>query len=141
MAGHPPDYREEYCEMLVEHMRNGDSYESFSTIVGSCRATLYNWEKQFPEFLDAKKKAMELCQYWWEQQGKDGLWNDGDKVSKKINPAMWIFTMKARFRYRDDDPKANELQEREVLTIEDKKKLLTQAKEEIKKLEDELSGS
>lgn len=132
----PPEYRSEYCQLLVDHMTKGFSYESFAATIRTSRASLYNWEKQYPEFLDAKKEAFEQCQYWWEKQGINGLHSDQD--SPKINPAMWIFNMKSRFRWKDEDPKVNEIQEREVLTIEDKKKLLVQAKEEIKKLETEV---
>jgi hypothetical protein len=139
-GGHPPDYREEYCEKLIEHMSKGYSYESFSAIVGTCRATLYNWEKQFPQFLDAKNQARELCQLWWEQQGNAGLWASGDKESAKLNPSLWIFNMKARFRWKDEDIKSgDEPIEKQAITIEDKKQLLNEAKKELERLEKEIS--
>lgn len=146
-GGHPTDYDPKYCEMLIEHMSKGYSYESFSAKIGTCRATLYNWEKVHQEFLDAKKCAQEICQYWWESAGINGLYTiveHGDEgatvIEKKINQAMWIFNMKARFRWQDSEPKElPQLPEKEVITIEDKKKLLAQAESEIEKLRQELS--
>lgn len=139
-----------YIPMLIEHMGKGFSYESFSAKIGTCRQTLYNWEKEFPEWLDTKKKAMEVCQYWWEAAGVEGLYTiygkneDGKRevIEKSINPSLWIFNMKARFRWKDQDPKPQEqLQEREALTIEDKKKLLVEARKEIQTLEAEIINS
>lgn len=145
--GAPTLYKEEYCEMLIDHMSKGLSYEVFAAKIGVCRATLYQWEKEHPDFLDTKKKAIEINQLWWEMAGINGLYTivehgeDGQKtiIEKKINQAMWIFNMKARFRWRDEDPKElPQLPEKPVLTIEDKKKLLIQGEQELKKLREEL---
>lgn len=136
--------------MLIDHMSQGLSYETFAAKIGTHRGVLYEWEKQHPEFHDTKRKAQEISQLWWESAGINGLYTivehgeDGKKVliEKKINQAMWIFNMKARFRWRDEDMKEpDRLPEREALTIEDKKKLLIQAKKEIEKLEAEICGS
>jgi transcriptional regulator with XRE-family HTH domain len=109
-AGRPSDYDPVYCAMLVDHMAEGFSYESFAGKIGTTRATLYNWEKQHPEFLDAKKHAFEACLQFWEAQGIKGLWNesfkddDGTTVSRSVNASVWIFNMKNRFKWRDKQP-------------------------------------
>jgi hypothetical protein len=147
--GPETSFNPDYCPMLIEHMSKGFSYESFAAKIGTCRDTLYNWEKLHPEWSDTKKQARELCQYWWESAGINGMYTvvehgeDGSKniIEKKINQAMWIFNMKARFRWDDEPNKVtNQLPEREVLTLEDKKKLLEKAKKEIEKLEEEVKG-
>ncbi len=132
-----PEYKPEYCQMLIDHMKEGYSYESFAASIGTCRQTLYNWEKQFEEFLDTKRLAFEACQFWWEKQGKDGLFSQFQ--GSNLNPSLWIFNMKARFRWRDEVPQElPQIPERAVLTLEDKKKLLAQGEEELKKLRQEL---
>lgn len=73
-------------------MCDGNSYISFAKKIGVNVDTLYQWEKQFPEFSDAKKEAFESCQVWWEDLGK--------KLAQ-TNPSIWIFNMKARFGWRD----------------------------------------
>lgn len=71
--GQPTKYRPEYCEMLIEHMAKGHSYESFSASVRRIypndkerhfsRETVYNWEKDNEEFLYAKKCAFDTRLY------------------------------------------------------------------------------
>lgn len=148
MLGRPPKYKPIYCKMLVEHMAEGLSYETFAAKVGVCRDTLYDWEKVYPDFLYTKRQAMEISQLWWEKAGINGLYtiteigegNQRTVIEKKINQAIWIFNMKARFHWKDEGKKL-ELpppQERQVLTLEAKKQLLLEAKKEIEVLEQEI---
>lgn len=106
-GGRPTTYDPIYCEMLVKHMEDGFSFESFGKIAKCARSTLYEWEKNFEEFSDAKKLGETACQYFWEEQGirylhnetiKDG---DGMTVTRSINATLWIFNMKNRFGWRD----------------------------------------
>ncbi len=104
-AGHPTHYDPGYCDMLIEHMTQGLSYASFAPTIGVCWKTLYNWEKEFPEFLQAKRHGESASLLAWEKKGLDGLYtevfrDDEGKVTlnKTLNSSMWIFTMKCRFR-------------------------------------------
>lgn len=148
--GRPTNYKKEYNQMLIDHMSQGLSYETFAAKIGTHRGVLYEWEKQHPEFHDTKKKAQEISQLWWESAGINGLYtimehgDDGKRsvVEKKINQAMWIFNMKARFRWQDQEPKQpDQLTEKKILTLEEKKQLLIQVKKETIKLEEEINGS
>lgn len=135
--GRPPEYKPEYCQMLIDHMSKGFSYESFSAKIDTSRVTLYNWEKQYEEFLYAKRLGMERCQAWWEEQGHKGLFEEKD--TPKLQASLWMFNMKARFRWKDTDPTPNEVPlSQQPLTLEDKKKMLIQGEEELKKLREEL---
>lgn len=139
MAGQPPLYKPEYCQRLIDHMSRGLSYESFSAEIDTCRTTLYNWERQFPEFLDAKKIAMDKCQAWWEKKGMDMY---SSKEGPNLQASIWIFNMKARFRWRDVEIMHEQLptppKEVTQMSIEDKRKLLIDGRAELKKLEEEL---
>ncbi len=107
-VGRPSKYDPKFCEMLIEHMTQGLSYEAFAGFIGVSKQTLYTWEQNNPEFLDSKKIAVEKSRLWWEQQGQDGLWAiseknaDGTHVTKSINAAMWIFNMRNRFGWNAD---------------------------------------
>lgn len=90
-VGRPTDYREEYCELVVELGRQGKSHAQISATIGQSRTTLYNWADQFPEFMNAMTRARELSQSWWEDQGQLGIW------SKEFNPSAWAKSMSARF--------------------------------------------
>jgi hypothetical protein len=86
-----PKFKPEFQDMLLEHMSKGFSYETFAKKIGTCRQSLYYWEKSIPGWLDTKRKAFEACQYRWEEIGLE-LCN---------NPTVWMFQMKARFGWRD----------------------------------------
>lgn len=93
-AGRPTKYRPEYCQMLIEHMATGKSYETFVTKLdySVSVATLYNWENKFPEFLEAKKRAFIECQNTWEDFMLANAMGD-----IKSNPAILVYNMKCRF--------------------------------------------
>lgn len=97
-VGAPTTYKSEYCEKLIEHMSNGYSYESFAGVISSSRAVLYKWEKAHPEFVDAKKKAIDKCLLFWEKIGIENLF--GVKGSY-FNVGIWVFNMKNRFGWSD----------------------------------------
>lgn len=116
-GGRPEKYRPEYCDMVIEHMEKGFSFESFAGVVDTCVDTLYEWGKRYPEFFEAKKKAFAKCRIFWEAKGVEGLFSetvvDGRiSKSKSMNSAIWIFNMKNRFRWTDKvehsvDPQKN----------------------------------
>lgn len=111
--GRPTDYKPEYCEMLIEHMASGKSFESFGAVVFAARATLYLWEKANQDFLDAKKIGVELSLDLWEQHGIDGLYTTVDenydektgrllsRKTKSLNTGVWFANMKNRHGWRD----------------------------------------
>lgn len=92
-VGRPSDYDSKYCEMLVKHMKEGYSFESFAGKIGFCKKTLYNWATDNPEFLHAYKKGRDACRLFWEERGMKGL-----MVGKRFNSTTWIFNMKNRFK-------------------------------------------
>lgn len=97
-VGRPTKYKSTYPAMLIEHMQQGFSFESFgASPVGVAKDTLYEWVKRHPEFADAKKKAEIESLHFWEQIGIDGA----KGVYKNFNAASWIFNMKNRFKWTD----------------------------------------
>lgn len=93
--GRPVEYKPEYCQMLIDHMKTGLSYEAFAAVVMCCKKTLYNWEKQYPEFLHAKSIGQNLCRMHWENLAIN---NAVSTNGKSLNASVWIFNMKNRFR-------------------------------------------
>jgi transposase len=102
-GGRPTDFKPEYCDMLINHLKNGDSYTTFASVLNVAVSTLYEWEKNFPEFSEAKSIGWPHYQKYWEDHGKTGLYhetfkdNDGMTVSRSINSAVYIYNMKCRF--------------------------------------------
>ena len=46
--------------IMFDHMSEGKSYSSLAPQLGVTRATLYRWEKKYPEWREAKKIANEM---------------------------------------------------------------------------------
>lgn len=95
--GRPTDYKPEYCAMLIEHMRNLHSFESFGADIGVHRDTLYEWCKKHKDFSDARKRGRTVLLKGMENIGK-GLFTG--KI--KGNVVAWLFYMKNTTPWRDD---------------------------------------
>lgn len=54
-GGRPTKYKEEYCEMLIDHLASGKPFRSFGRKIGVSVETIYEWTRKHPEFLDALK--------------------------------------------------------------------------------------
>ena len=52
-------YRPEYCDMLIEEMASGFTFDSFASDIGVSKQTLYNWCLIYPEFKEAKDIGIE----------------------------------------------------------------------------------
>ncbi len=122
-GGRPTDYKDNYPEMLIEHLKRGYSFESFGGIVGASKETLYNWTERHKEFVDAKKVGTSYARHEWEKKGIDGLYNEtikddqGMTVTRSINPTLWIFNMKNRFGWRDKQEDENDDDKPRSVTI------------------------
>jgi hypothetical protein len=61
--------------------------------LGISKDTFYLWAAKYPRFSDAYKTGLALSQEWWEKAGRAGA------IGKiPIQPAVWIYNMKNRFR-------------------------------------------
>lgn len=94
MVGRPTDYKEAYCNEVLEHLAEGFTLASFGGIVGASRDTLYEWAKVHPQFSDAIKKGRAKGQHLWEQRLA------AQAASGAGNTAAIIFAMKNL--YQDD---------------------------------------
>lgn len=93
----PSLYKKKYCDELLAHMSEGFSFENFAGLIGVHRDTLYEWTKAHPEFSDAKKRGLDLSLLFWERLGIRAASGE----LKGINPAIFIFTLKNRFGWKD----------------------------------------
>lgn len=115
-GGRPTKYRDEYPEMLVEHMKTGLSFESFAGVAGVSFDTVHLWAKTHKEFSDAKKLGMAENLYYMERIARQATLGG----IPGFNNTLWIFTMKNRFGWRDkpDDNVRESIQDTVVNEIE-----------------------
>jgi len=91
--GRPTKYKPEYCQMLIDHMAEGLSFDAFAGKLGLERKTLYNWAKRYPEFKEAKQIGWDKNLFFWEKVGIDGILGR----IKNFNAVAYIFNKKCRF--------------------------------------------
>jgi hypothetical protein len=95
MAGRPTSYDPKYCEMLIEHMATGMSFEAFAGLIEVSNKTLYSWAEANPDFLHAKEIAFEKSRLFWEKASVEHLINQYQGPT--LNNTNWVFNMKNRF--------------------------------------------
>lgn len=96
----PFKYKEEFCKQLIEHMKDGYSFDSFGAIANCGRQTLYDWIKKFPEFKDAYAHAKAASLMFYENLLRSKVVGAEFKVNGKkanIDTTLLIFALKTRF--------------------------------------------
>jgi len=113
-VGRPTKYNPDYCNLLIEHLTNGFSYQSFAAICAVDIDTLYQWEKDHPDFSEAKRRAMPYARLFWEKEGMKGM----QGKTRAFNSTVWVFTMKNRFKWHDnvviESPPAEKAKDSEI---------------------------
>ena len=99
--GRPTKYDESCDEDLKLFLAEGYSFASACARLDIDPATGYRWVQKYPTFRDAYKKGKALGQATWEKMALDHVveGRDGDKV--KLNAAIWIFNMKAKYGWSE----------------------------------------
>ena len=129
-AGQPTKFKEEYCEMLIDHMAKGGTFKSFGADIRTPEATLYNWLKQNPKFLESKRIGEVCSAKYYENMGismalgqikrivketvrldKSGkpltdisgnVLYDREYAPATTNATIWVFMMKNMHHWRDN---------------------------------------
>lgn len=104
-AGRPTKYKPEYCDLVVKHLEEGLSIESFAGVIDVDTAQIYRWKEKYPEFRSSINRGVAKSLLWWDRQGQKGLWGTRDK---QFNHRTWEFNMRNKFGWRDE-PKDEEL--------------------------------
>ena len=86
-------YKPEYCDKLIDHMRQGKTYTSFAKLVKVRPATLIDWEREYPDFNNAKSEAFLLRKDFFEGKFVEIALGQ-DPNAKMAQPGMLIFMMK-----------------------------------------------
>lgn len=74
-------------------MTEGASKAEVAADLGCSYQTFLNWQQANPEFLEAVKDGEKLSQAWWEKLGRQGA-----SGVVPVNPTVYIFNMKNRFK-------------------------------------------
>lgn len=115
--GRPSKYKTEFCDMLIEHMKSGMSYQTFAAKANCSIECLYEWERTYPDFSDAKRQAFDLNREFWEKVAIEATTG----VNPDANATLIIFNLKNRFpkEWRDRQEVHSEINQKiEVSTVD-----------------------
>lgn len=91
--GRPTKYKKEYCELLVQHMSQGLSFESFAGEIDVNRDTVHEWATRHKDFSEAKRRGEAKSRIIWEKILVGGATG---KI-KNYNATSAIFALKNKF--------------------------------------------
>jgi len=97
-TGRPSDYKEEYCETVIELMSEGASKAEVCLELNCSFQTFLTWQAKHSEFLEAVKRGLHLSKGMWEKMGRKAAFGQVEG----FNATAWIFNMKNRFGKMDD---------------------------------------
>ena len=97
LVGRPTKYDEAYPNLLLKHMEEGLSYQSFAATLGVHVDTLYEWEKVYPEFSEAKKIGKGLLLLFFEKLGRAA---SAGRV-ENFNATAFVWLSKNMIGWRD----------------------------------------
>lgn len=115
MAGRPSKYKKEFCEKLIEHMKQGLSFESFASIAGCNRSIVHDWSDRHKEFKLAKEIGESHSRLFWEKVLIAGSLG---KV-KGYNATSVIFALKNKFPKEWRDRREIEIESSSDNSLED----------------------
>lgn len=110
-TGRPTLYKPEYCQEMIEASKNGISPNVWAKDNNLSLQVTYNWEEQYPEFLEAKKVAYSNVAAEYERFVEKAMRGETPCV-----PALVVWRGKnlgGGFRWSDNKD-ANELKKRLV---------------------------
>lgn len=98
-------YKQEHCDLLIEHMAQGYSFESFGAVIKVGRNTLYLWAREIPDFREAKEVGEAMALKFFETAIKSASTDQSidEKIlqhsfdPKKINVPTMQWFIKNRF--------------------------------------------
>ena len=67
-GGRPTLYHREMCNRLVDAMAGGLTAEAAAARIGISARSLFYWQQQHPEFLQAIQEGRQRLQLWWEER-------------------------------------------------------------------------
>lgn len=94
----PTKFREKYCQMLIEHMKQGLSFDTFAGKIEVNPDSLYEWVKRHASFSEAKKIGTAMRNYLVESAFVASTLNP---TKNKYNTAQMIYWTKNTLGWSD----------------------------------------
>lgn len=93
------EYRPEYCDLLLDMMKEGATYYQVAAKIGVSYGTMLKWSKEQPEFGEAYAMGGDWARGYYDKKGNEHLVIEeefrGTKV--KFDTGLYKFMMGSRF--------------------------------------------
>jgi len=119
VMGAPSKYKEEYCQMLIDHMAQGLSFRSFAGLIGVHFDTLYEWVKVHRNFSDAKKTGLPKSLYMYEKT----IWAATHGKIENFNNTAAVWFGKNVHGWTDKQEISHDVSKIEIVVSEEDTKL------------------
>lgn len=94
-VGRPTKYKPEYCQGFIDAMAEGMSITQYAVSIGTTRQTLHSWKSNYPEFLDAYTRGVEIAEAYWEGELQKMMYDN------KVNAPLVKLYFANRFNWTD----------------------------------------
>ena len=106
LAGRPKktlnDLPENWESIILNMKKDGCSDVEVRCELNISDDLWYRFIKEEPSFSLTVKKGKDLCEKWWLEVGRKGIFQtSGPGQHTNVNPALWYMNMKNRFGWRD----------------------------------------
>lgn len=93
----PAGWRDKVLELYADGASDVEVRVALMRMRGTMSNCLWErWMAEEPSFSETIKEGRRLAEAWWAQLGRDGA-----AGKREINPTVWIFNMKNRYRWAD----------------------------------------
>lgn len=105
-----------YCDLVIDHLKDGKSFNSFASHIGVSVTTLNNWRQKYADFSDACDIAAAGAQEYWERILHSAATGEIKTIEegkyKNWHAGMVMFLMSSRFKdYKSRSEKQAEAME------------------------------
>lgn len=94
-------YEPLFCDMLVDHMSKGQSFNSFAGVIKVTIPTIKRWEELHEEFATARELGEALSLTYWEQEATDNA--NGTKAVKNFDALKFKLKTTHPEEFKDGD--------------------------------------
>jgi len=97
--GRPTLYKKEYCQRVIEIMKDGGSQAECAAEFYIAKATFFEWVKTYPDFKDAVSIGKTLSEAWWTKKGQTHITHTSKGT--QLNGGVYGLHMKNRHGWSD----------------------------------------
>ena len=115
-------YQRKFCKLIINHFERGGSVKTLPAYLDKyhgidiCRATLYNWAKQHPEFGKKLQRGQEIAEMNLEYLLQADVVGKAPKDTQRINAKSLYYSLK-RFSEKEKSESAGQVENSKIVIV------------------------